>query len=157
MKTIVAMWRCSSSIGTRLQRMRVPIERCSDEHEYVRMIHRIYQMYVNVLYWLCFVRSVIWLTVLDENDLSRCMQTPRCTSKVQICFVGILSSLMVLSFHCQQIFEHNTLMCAKREVEGEPESENARQFQGPHGTRWTAGGKRGENKEDEGPKTRKMP
>lgn len=80
--------------------MRVPIERCSNEHEYVRMIHRIYQMYVNVLYWLCFVRSVIWLTVLNENDLSRCMQTPRYTSKVQICFVRrniILSDGFIIS------------------------------------------------------------
>lgn len=84
--------------------MRVPIERCSNEHEYVRMIHRIYQMYVNVL-WLCFVlfcfvHSVIWLTVLDENDLSRCMQTPRYTSKVQICFVRrniILSDGFIIS------------------------------------------------------------
>lgn len=42
---------------------------------------------------------------------------------------------MVLSFHCQQISEHNTLMCAKREMEGEPGSENARRFQDPHGTR----------------------
>lgn len=157
MKTIVAMWRCSSSIGTWLQRMRVLIERCSNEHEHVRMIHRIYQMYVNVLYWLCFVHSSFgwgkWSFTVHENSV---MHFHSVKTKFAS-YVGISSSPMVLSVHCQQISEHNTLMCAKREVEGEPESENARQFQDPHGTRWTAGGKRGENKEDGGPKTRKMP
>lgn len=72
------------------------------------------------------------MIVLDENDLSRWMKTPK--SKFAS-HVGILSSPIVLSFHCQQISGHNTLMCVKREVEGEPESENARQFQDPHGTR----------------------